>query len=459
MSFLKDSRDAKLKTLQHSKRYIYWHEEATKRQVSWDDWNAIVSLLESDGVKVPDTVGCKTVRALWAKDKSFRFDEGMKDPTLYVSEIKDMKQELTVYFTYLDGEKARRPKGAGSAGFNLIKKWFLEDYGIDMAKAFGEIENVNGKTLFDKCVNRVKYAIYLRGSVKGYKTGHMYKADISSAWPSEICDCLPNLREHKKVAGRVKPTAEYPIAYYVNSGHIAEYGRYDTHDWKNNKWYKDIEWQSKQNFKPHKGHDKWETFEDIADEDEVTILVPYSRYTLRGPIERLYQQKEDKTDIFQSMWAKAMMNSFIGYMRSNDWNSQHYMGHISALAYARATNRMLGIANTLEKEKNVPIYMAIDSIIWIGGESETVDKEKKLGAFVSEAEDAQGIIVAHGQYCLEKNGKIVLERHQGIPENIYLEKGIDNLDEYIKEMNTATQDSVVYDKNTHRFVVKRRMNI
>lgn len=458
MEYLKKVPTGMTSQMRHDWKYIYWFKDAAKQQVSWDEWNELVELYKKKGHEVAEQRGCKTVRALWSKNRSYRFDDDRKDPTLYVSEIIGGEQVFSVYFTYLDGEKANRPKGAGSAGFNLISKLFLEYEGLTIAEAFGEIENKDGTTPFDKCVNSVKYAIYLRDLVKGQKLSNLYKADISSAWPSAICDDLPDLRNSKIEHGRVAPNKDFPIAYYLRSGHIAEFGKYDTHDWKKNYWYQLIEHQSKQNFKPREGHKTWETFAAIADEDEITVLVPHSKYNLRRPIEEMYAKKEDKTDIQLSKWYKAMMNSFIGFMRSNEWNRQRYMGHISALAYARATNRMLVMADILSKEGNTPIYFAIDSIIWVGKSSKLV-QPKRLGAFVLEAAGADGIIVNHGQYYLEKDGKKLLERHQGIPEGIYSEKEIDNLDDYIREMNQGTQEKVVYDKDSHNFVIRRTLNI
>lgn len=453
-----NSQGTKEVQLRHDTRYIYWHKEAEKIQVSWDTWNELVEDLQQKGKEVPDVVGSRSVRSLWGKDKSYKFDDNRKDPTLYVSEVVDGKQKLSVYFTYLDADKASRPKGAGSAGFNLMKSYFLEENGITMEQAFGEVAVKNGHTVFDKCVSRVKYAIYLRRSIKGMIVNNLYKADISSAWPSEICDDLPDRNKTKTVKGRVLPDEEYPIAYYVKSGHIAEYGKYDTHDWLDNIWYKEIESQSKDNFKPHKGHSQWETFETIDDDEEETVLFGKSKYTLRGPIEKLYTEKESANDIFTKMWAKAMLNAFIGYMRSNEYNPYHWMGHLSALAYARATNRMLTMADTLTKEGSLPIYMAIDSIIWTGNKS-SLTSNKKLGAFVSEAEAARGVIINHGQYCLEKDGQLIFEKHQGIDSSVYDNKDISNLDEYIKQMGQPTQEKTTYDKEKHQFVIRRVINV
>lgn len=453
------SNNPKIDTLFHKAKYIRWHDEATKVKVDWDEWNELVASFEKEGYLIQEIKGHKTVRSLWAKNKSYKFDDNTKDPSLYACKIVDGKPQYYIFYTYLDAEKANRPEKAGSAGFNAVNEKFIDLYGITLRDAFGEVENRNGITEFDKCVNSVKYAIYLKEMAKGYKLSRLYKADISSAWPYAICDDLPDLARAKHINGRVAPSEEYPIAYYIKSGHIAEYGKYDTHTWKKNQWYGAIEAQSKQNFKPRANHTKWETFADISDDEEITVLVPHSKYSLRQVIEDMYATKEDKTDIFRSRWYKAMLNSFIGFMRSNQYNKQHYMGHISALAYARATFRMISMADTLVKEGNLPIYFAIDSIIWMGKQSALTSKDKSLGAFVEEAADANGIIVTHGQYCLEANGRILLERHQGITTNDYEKQGIGSLEEYISFMNKSEEEVRAYDKNTHKFVMIRRPKI
>jgi hypothetical protein len=459
MDIIKQMNDVSLDALYHKSKYVRWAQEAAKVQVNWDEWNELVSSLEEKGHLVHEQRGSKTVRSLWAKNKSYRFEDMSKDPTLYVREVVGGRPIYYVYFTYLDGEKANRPKGAGSSGFNTVNEKFLKLYGLTLREAFGEISCSNGKTAFDKCVNSVKYAIYLKESIKGLKLSNLYKADLSSAWPSAICEDLPDLPHAKYIKGYAAPTKEYPIAYYLKSGHIAEWGKYDTHEWRKNRWYGSIEHQSKMNFKPRKNHDVWETFEDVEEENEITVLVPISKYTLRPVIEDMYATKEDKSNIFNSMWYKAMLNSFIGFMRSNTYNPNHYMGHISALAYARATHKMMAMADILVSEGNTPLYFAIDSIIWLGKGSSLTTKTKKLGAFMEEATAAEGIIITHGQYCLEVNGKIILERHQGITSSDYIQKDINTLDEYIKNMNEPVEKIRGYDKETHRFIMTRRIKI
>lgn len=462
--FLNDVKADKLKQLKHDARYIYWAHDATKELVDWNDWNLLISNYK-DGHEVPEVKGCKTVRALWAKDKSYRIDDKStkNSISLYTSDIVEGKQILKIYYTYLDAEKAARvlpkgEKGAGSAGFNYLNKVFKEHTGLTLTEAFGSIQNHKGTTGFDKCVNRVKYAIYLDKRIQRKITPRMYKADISSAWPQEISYDLPDLNRYKLIQGYAPPTEDFPIAYYLKSGHIAEYGKYDTHTWQKDKWYSLIEQQSKENFKPRNNHEKWETFETIADNEEITVLCPLSEWSIKPAIDYMYQQKEDKSDLERSAWFKAMLNSMIGFMRSNDYNRGNYMGHIAAIAYARATNRMMNMARELEKEGNFPIYFAIDSIIWIGKETK-LTSDKKLGAFVLEAADGRGVIANHGQYYIEKDGEKLIERHQGIPDNIYETLEIKNITDFCSHLCKGVIDAAGYDKETHHFIMKRRINI
>ena len=42
-------KDSKVTQLRHDVKYIYWHEEAERRQIDWDTWNALIEMLEKEG--------------------------------------------------------------------------------------------------------------------------------------------------------------------------------------------------------------------------------------------------------------------------------------------------------------------------------------------------------------------------------------------------------------------------
>lgn len=439
----------------HQSKYIRWNDEATKIQLNWEEFNEISQWYQEHGKSVQENF--KTVRSIWQKDHTYRFDDGA-NPTLYISRMDGEKRVYEIYYTYLDAEKAYRAKGAGSSGFQKINELVIEDCGRRLQDIFGRIVNNGGTTEFDQCVRATKYAIYLNPSLKGRKLSHMYKADISSAWPFALCGALPTLVGSQRINGVAEPTAEFPFAFYLKSGHIAEFNGFDTRELRQNKWYKRIEEESKANFKPNKNRPQWHTYVEVEPEDEITILCPRADYDLEQALRKLYATKEDKTDPIASSWAKAQLNSFIGWMRSNQYNKFDFMGHLSAIAYARATWRMVSMADKLVEEGNTPIYFAIDSIIWIGKKSSLTSK-KEFGAFVSEAENATGVIVNHGQYCIEQNGSIILEKHQGIDAMIYEGCGIKTLDDYIANMNSPVQEVLGYDKKTHTFRRMRRLTL
>jgi hypothetical protein len=116
---------------------------------------------------------------------------------------------------------------------------------------------------------------------------------------------------------------------------------------------------------------------------------------------------------------------------------------------------MIEMDEKLEKEGSCPIYFAIDCIIWIGKPSELTTTKKELGAFVQEANDVKGVICGQGQYYLhDGKGKVIVEKHQGVPAAIYKKYKITNETDYVRYMGKATQIKEVYNTQTHKYEYK-----
>lgn len=186
-------------------------------------------------------------------------------------------------------------------------------------------------------------------------------------------------------------------------------------------------------------------------ENEVTYLLPYSKYSLKPVMEDLYNGRTENTR------NKGVMNSFVGMLRSRKEYQKNYMGHISALVYARHIRYMCEIYDSLIKDNLIPIMYATDSVIWLGGPCSVATKDKYLGSFTLEYEDCRAVYSACGVYALEKDGVLSMVKHQGISDLMWKSKNITSLEDFQKRSAFHMQER--YNKKTHRYEVYEKMEI
>lgn len=436
----------------HDFRYIHWHTEAEKIRVNHEEWTQLIEMMESSGKQLASPY--KTRRIEWCGKCVYNIDDNTRKtaPALYTAELIDGQYVYNIYYTQHDEEKLKVEGGAGHKGWNTLDDFFYKQYGMGLEKAFGVIPVENRQiSWITKCVKSVKYAFYVDRFVTNKSLKKLYKADISSAYPNNLRGLLPNAHTAIKVEGRVAPTEEYPFAFYPESGHVAEYGKYDTHELRNNKWYKRFENQNRENC--IKRNETFVTFDDTV--KETTVLMKASILTLDQAVQKMYWVKENADDKKTRDWYKWMLNAMIGFMSSEINNWEHYQGHIAAVVYCRQIARMIELAETLEKDGNCPIYFAIDCIIWIGKPSALTTTKKSLGAFVQEANNVFGVICGQGQYYLHDGaGNMLVEKHQGVPASIYKKYNIANEQDYVKYMGKAAQTVEIYNEKTHRYEYK-----
>lgn len=436
----------------HDFRYIHWHTEADKIRVSHEEWTKLIEMAEARGRKLASPY--KTRRAEWCYNCVYNVDDKTRKnaPTLYMAELVGGEFMYNVYYTFHDEEKLNGESGPGHRGWNTLDDYLFKQCGIGLEGAFGALPVEDKKTSWiTKCVKSVKYAFYTDRFLLNKSLRKLYKADISSAYPHNLRGRLPNAHNIKIVQGRVAPTEEYPFAFYPESGHVAEYGKFDTHELRKSKWYRKIEDQNRENCR--KRNEPFITFDDTVEES--TVLMGAADYTLDKAVSKMYWVKENADEEKTRAWYKWLLNALIGFMASEQNNWQHYQGHIAAIVYCRQIARMIELAETLEKESNCPIYFAIDCIMWIGGPSALTTTEKSLGAFVQEANDVCGVMCGQGQYYLhDGNGNTLIEKHQGVPETIYEKYQIKNEKDYVKYMGKGTQTTEIYNEKTHKYEYK-----
>lgn len=411
--------------------YVNWRDpqQVSHIRITQEQFNEKFQWFKENGNLIDNRPGMgnrTTIFSWYEKPWSYCIDHDHQIVNLYTT---DDQYNFIMYYTMTDSSKCDRDLGvSGSAAFRMVDNLFRSEYGISLQAGFGRCER---DFIFDTVNMALPPIIYTNDQDCDYILSNIYKADVSSAYPFGATFLLPDIHgpKIKKLSGVYEPTPEYPFAFYIRSGHMAIYNELNT--------YKD--------FRTHPLYctrGKWNN--DLYGDRDITILCKASKCRLNNVMEDLYDMKKDDPNI------KTMMVAFIGYIRSTKSWQHHYMGHISACVYARHIKRMLEFYDRIIKENNTIEMIATDSICWRGhAMPEITTKEKKIGNFVSEYEDARLLMLANGVYGLEVNGQIVCFKHQGTAAeeiNIEIKKLAD-----IKKLKTSGIRA--FDYKSNKFVI------
>lgn len=227
---------------------------------------------------------------------------------------------------------------------------------------------------------------FMNVGYKGKIVEGVYKADVSSAFPTQIMRDLPTLHGSIDVPGRVEPSEKFPFAFYVNSHHIKTLDGYDSHE-MNCYYYREY----------------YKCDDSIKDEDEHTILCPKmsDKYheALAKAFEDCYNHRKD--DPFN----KFLMNATIGYFQRN---SNPALSFISAIVILRCNIDMIRRCYQLVREKNTILFIATDSIAWKGKLSPVAIDDKYLGSFTYEGKNIKFLGYSSKAYqWLNNEGKCI----------------------------------------------------
>lgn len=233
---------------------------------------------------------------------------------------------------------------------------------------------------------------FMNVGYKGQIVEGVYKADVSSAFPTQIMRDLPTIHGSILVPGRVEPSEKYPFAFYVNSHHIKTFDGYDSHEM--NCWYY---------------REYYKCDDSIKDEDEVTILCPKmsDRYhnALAKAFEDCYNHRKD--DDFN----KFVMNATIGYFQRN---TNPALSFISAIVILRCNIDMIRRCYQLEDEGNTVLFIATDSIAWEGKLSPVAIDEKYLGSFTYEGKNIKFLGYSSKAYQWVNNEGKCITKYSGM---------------------------------------------
>lgn len=439
----------------HDLRYINWRRDGDFSMLTQHGWNEQIDFLKSKGaIEVPYGQRQNTKKGAWARAEwTYSISKHPKVVKMYVSHIvnRGRRNQTTEYFGYMTFLKEDKneyfaeshQENPGKQAMGIISDMFKERNGLSLRKAFGYLTKEETYSAIRKCAVAAGPLIYVVPHWVGKVYYHGYKADISSAYPDTLRGRLPDWHTVDIIPGRQEPTEEYPFVFW-SDGHHAEYQSYDTREFIKNKWFLATN---------NPDNDKLARFGNTTGKDYVvSYCCKASEYTLTAEMEELYRLKE--TDLENKDHWKKMLVAFIGKTIENHKNPEYPMPHLGAVCYGRQIKKMLELTAQLEKEGNIPVSFAVDSIIWCGKKSKTAvaAKNKKLGSFVSEFEDAEFAFGGTGLYAMAKNGKIGIIKHQGKVGGAF--KKVKSLTEFLMVCDDENnkEEIMVYNSKSQKFI-------
>lgn len=219
-----------------------------------------------------------------------------------------------------------------------------------------------------------------------HNTKPIFKADVSSAFPTQIMKDLPTLHNCIRVGGRVEPSEDFPFAFYLKSKHIKTFDGYDSRE-LNVAYYAEY----------------YQCDDSVRAEDDETILCPKMSNKYHEALKEAFQycydhRKEDDDN-------KKIMNATIGYFHRNN---NPALSMMAAIIILRCNVDMIRRCKQLTSEGNIVLFIATDSIAWMGNLSSVATDEKHLGTFTYEGKDIEFMGISSKAYqWVDSNGKCI----------------------------------------------------
>lgn len=343
--------------------------------VEVEEMNALFDKVSNTHTLLKSGYGTTKIKAI----NTYCVINDQKKTELRVCDSYNEFKRYTVRHLYECDELKEEAGITGMEAYNYVNDLFQEKKrtNLTLYKAFSGNKYIEQYRLIKNCVP--KQIAFINSVAKSRILENCYKADVSSAFPYQMTKTLPTLHDCKVKEGIVKPTEEYPFAFYVKSGHLEIYNELDTRKMKKRYYQYSLVYDDR-----------------VKKEEETTILCKASQYNLKDEFEYMYSQR--KIDVNQKMY----MNACIGYFHRN---GDPRLSHIAAVVLARNNKAMLDRAIKLEKEGNIILYIATDSIVWKGTRSDIAVYDKYLGSFTYEGENGKffGRMVGAYQYLDENN--------------------------------------------------------
>lgn len=292
---------------------------------------------------------------------------------------------------------------------SVVNKLFQEKNGCTMFKAYHTVDSRDYQSLVPKPV------YYLLEGINRKELKHVQYSDVSSMFPACARGRLPDAKTAVQYEGRVRPTEEYPFAFYLNSHHCAEYGVFDTHDYLT----LPLEYRKMQCF-TERGKP---IYSNIKDYQDVTVLMKASDYEMTEVFEEVFSWRANPN---KKALSKAIANKSIGTLHKNPANvgKEYLMDyyHLAAIILGRANAKQYEMVQKIEDEGGVILSLIVDSIIYTFHEQVGIPK-KVLGEYYAEFSDVNMRTTdAINKYVLYDNSGILKCVVSGVEHPIPINK-------------------------------------
>lgn len=360
--------------------YIYWSRESKLIHLTQNEFIEKMQSLKDYKFVSYSTARINYIGKVYSLRKEHNY------LVIYMMEKNKYVRYTTNYF---DNRKNDKDKRTGPKAIQLVSDKFEELTGTTMKSAFDTVPE-----FFKRCIPK---SFYYTNSKYMNREFIFSSIDASSHYPASMRGRLPDAHTYKKVEGTVEPTEEYPFAFYIKSGHCAEYGVFDTHNWFT---YSPFEQCL---FRMDKKNETW-LFQNVPYKEDETVLMKASEYEMTDVWNHFYKIKETYPhDSKEYQDAKDILNSAIGMMHTRTYKSYRY-AHLVAVALCRANQHILETAYKIN-----PLFIAqiaVDGIIYLGSEPFGTSV-KQLGNYYQEFTGAIGKISSINRYIMMQDGKVV----------------------------------------------------
>ena len=371
----------------HKKIYINHKKEAEKIRVNHKEFEEILKdIISKNYTQIKPTTLRKEI-------KNNSFSCCCRSKKLLSLMIYENDKSIKNYITNLKDSKNNNQESP----MPIIKSEFLARTGKSLKQAFGNTEQY-----FKICVPQPLY--YKSILYPDYiKIKNVSVEDFSSHYPAAAVELLPNANTAKKVDRYVKPDEEYRFAFYPETGHIAVYNEFDTHNYAWNQKIFGAQETKDRLFKTN--YSKHETYTILMKAADEKLVELRKHYEIKNTFDK-------DTDEYQK--AKLVLNKFIGMFEMNyesGYKTAPY-AHLAAVIKWRANIKMFNLIRKIGEENIIQVI--VDGIIHKG--NAVGSTEKKLGNLIIEAENAELIQRGISQYIVF--GDKIIKKHQGLDLNL-----------------------------------------
>lgn len=372
-----------MNSIERKIKFIYWTKESKLVHLTQQEFADKLNSLDSMGYhRVPYTCNREVYLE---RNKNYSVKKNDDFYVIYIREAKNYVRYTTDWFD------SNKMGNEGSAAAKLVRDKFEELTGSTYKKAFDTVSEE-----FKRCVPK---QFYYTNSKYLNKEMVMSAIDASSHYPANICGRLPDAHTAITKKGTVKPTKEYPFAFYIKSGHCAEYEVFDTHDWLGHPQFGINLFR--------RGKEEYPLLH-INNNDDTTVLMKASEYELTDVYKYFYNIKQTYPhDSSEYKDAKMVLNASIGYFHKHKYTTYKY-AHLVAITIGRANQIMLNKAN--EIGSMFIVHMCVDGIIYLGTKQYGID-DKQMGKFHQEFLGCNTKVSKQNCYIAMKDGKVVKEAH------------------------------------------------